>query len=173
MAGTNRCKQKRASCRLPVVVSSEEEHVPDHLSCRKDITLFASIVPLSAETPKLRLDSSSTMAMTNFEAVIRTSGIPTGMRPSAIYIRPYLLTTHRLRQAWLLTVHIYNPRTGTACERPDPPLAPSPLPVLWVSNVVILILRRQRHTEYMTKSRGIPPEGLRRSWSWFIYNRAR
>ena len=34
-------------------MSSREEHVPDHLSRRKDITLFASIVPYSAETIKI------------------------------------------------------------------------------------------------------------------------
>ena len=36
--------------REEVEVSSKERHVPDHLPRRKDITLFASIVPLCAET---------------------------------------------------------------------------------------------------------------------------
>ena len=36
------------------VVSSREAHVPDHLSCREDITLFAPIIPLSAEAIKRR-----------------------------------------------------------------------------------------------------------------------
>jgi hypothetical protein len=34
-------------------VSSKEEHVPDHLPHRKDETLFAPIVPHSAETSNL------------------------------------------------------------------------------------------------------------------------
>ena len=46
-------KTGRAEGRLEceeVEVSSKERHVPDHLLCHKDITLFASIVPLCAET---------------------------------------------------------------------------------------------------------------------------
>ena len=38
-----------------VVVSSEEGHMPDPLSCREDVTLFAPIVPLCAETLKTRI----------------------------------------------------------------------------------------------------------------------
>ena len=36
-----------------MAVSSREEHVPDYLSRRKDIILFAPIVPHFAETLKL------------------------------------------------------------------------------------------------------------------------
>ena len=36
-----------------VVVVSSRGHTPDHRSCHKDITLFALIILLSAETLKL------------------------------------------------------------------------------------------------------------------------
>ena len=34
-----------------VKVSSRGGHMPDHFSCRKDLTLFAGIIPPYAETP--------------------------------------------------------------------------------------------------------------------------
>ena len=53
------------SKREEVEVSSKERHVPDHLSRRKDITLFASIVPLCAETINLSLPSIAGLHLEN------------------------------------------------------------------------------------------------------------
>jgi hypothetical protein len=51
--GEKNRRRKGRREREEVVVSSREAHVPDHLSRRKDITLFAPIVPHCAETIKL------------------------------------------------------------------------------------------------------------------------
>ena len=56
--------------RAEVVVSSKAGHVPDHLSRRKDISLFAPIVPFYAETIKttylvpLRVETRNSLAET-------------------------------------------------------------------------------------------------------------
>ena len=62
----------RSKCE-EVEVFSKGRHMPDHLSRRKDITLFASIVPLCAKTINYRLASATRyLQSSNFTRVKQT-----------------------------------------------------------------------------------------------------